>query len=191
MFAGMLAAGSWTEERGAQHPRHAARRGTTPTRPRDGKFVAIGAIEPKFYARAAASAWASATPTLPAQHDRARWPALRAAFAARFRARRRATSGAALFEGSDACFAPVLTFSEARAEPHALARNAYQRIDDIDQPAVAPRFARTPGATRGAPPERGEGGRAALAAWGFDGAAIGNLQGLGLGLGSADVPGAA
>ncbi len=180
MFAGLLANGSWTEERGQNILDSGAPwYDTYPTR--DGKFVAIGAIEPKFY-RELLQRLDLGDADLPAQHERRRWPELRAAFAEAFAAKTR-DEWCRVFEGADACFAPVLTFSEARAEPHALARNAYQRIGDIDQPAVAPRFARTPGATRGAPPERGAGGREALAAWGFDGPAIGHLQELGLGLG--------
>jgi alpha-methylacyl-CoA racemase len=87
----------------------------------------------------------------------------------------------AAFEGSDACFAPVLTFAEARAHPHNVARRAFVIFGDVPQPAPAPRFSRTPGTVRRAPPERGEGGRAALADWGFSGAEIEQLAALGLG----------
>ena len=185
MFAGMLASGRWSEERGAN-----ALDGGAPWYDTyvtlDGKYVAIGAIEPKFYSELI-QRLGLGDADLPTQHERPRWPELRAAFATAFASKTR-DEWCSAFAGSDACFAPVLTFSEARADPHALARGAYQRVGDIDQPAVAPRFMRTPGATRGAPPQRGEGGHEALESWGFDADAIGRLEGLGLGLGSAGDP---
>ena len=85
-----------------------------------------------------------------------------------------------MFEGSDACFAPVLTFSEARAHPHNAARGTFTKIGKVDQPAPAPRFSRTPGGIRRAPPERGEGGSAALSDWGFSNSEIQNLKTLGM-----------
>ena len=179
MFNGMLAAGQWTEERGTNMLDGGAPWYGT-YRTRDGKFVAIGAIEPKFY-RELIERLGLADAGLPAQFDRARWPELQAAFARRFGERTR-DDWCAAFEGSDACFAPVLTFSEARAHPHAIARDAFQKIGRIDQPAVAPRFQRTPGATRGAPPERGAHGREALADWGFSAGEVEHLASLGLGM---------
>jgi alpha-methylacyl-CoA racemase len=86
-----------------------------------------------------------------------------------------------VFEGSDACFAPVLTFSEARRDPHNVARKNFVTVADVEQPAAAPRYSRTPGGVRRAPPERGEGGRDALADWEFSAAQIERLVGLGLG----------
>ena len=87
-----------------------------------------------------------------------------------------------MFEGSDACFAPVLTLRRV-APPSAQSRLAARTIElaGVDQPAPAPRFSRTPGAARRPPPERGEGGAAALADWGFDAAAIEDLGRLGVG----------
>jgi alpha-methylacyl-CoA racemase len=179
MFNGMLAAGTWSEKRGVN-----ALDGGAPWydtyRTRDGKFVAIGAVEPKFYVELI-ERLGLAGAGLPTQHDRARWPELRLAIGNAFAAKTR-DEWCAVFDGSDACFAPVLTFSEAQGHPHALARDAYQRVGRIDQPAAAPRFSRTPGATRGAPPERGEHGRDALADWGWTAAEIEDLKALGLGL---------
>ena len=88
----------------------------------------------------------------------------------------------AVFEELDACFAPVLTFSEARTHPHARARNAFVDVGGIEQPAPAPRFERTPGAATEPPPERGARGRAALADWGFHADQIEALRRLGLGM---------
>ncbi|MEO7336672.1 MAG: CoA transferase, partial [Caldimonas sp.] len=84
-------------------------------------------------------------------------------------------------DGSDACFAPVLTFSEARTHPHAAARDAFTRIGQVPQPAPAPRFDRTPGKTMRPPPERGALGEEALLDWGFDVAGVSELRTLGLG----------
>jgi alpha-methylacyl-CoA racemase len=86
-----------------------------------------------------------------------------------------------VFEGSDACFAPVLTFSEARAHPHNVARKTFTHSGKVDQPAPAPRFTRTPGAIRRAPPERGEGGGEALRDWGFSEKEIFSLKEKGMG----------
>src|SRR5262249_28580988 len=132
---------------------------------RDGTFVAVGAIESKFYARLL-EGLGLAGEALPDQHDRAGWPALRARFAAAIRTRTR-DEWCERFEGSDACVAPVLTFGEATKHPHAIARRSYVDVDGLTQPAPAPRFSRTPGFVRGRPPERGEDARAALADWGF------------------------
>jgi alpha-methylacyl-CoA racemase len=103
---------------------------------------------------------------LPGQHDRARWPELREAFRTCFKSKTR-DEWCAVFEGSDACFAPVLSFSEARAHPHARHRNSYLDEDHVPQPAPAPRLSRTPGGVRCPPPERGAGGAEALRDWGF------------------------
>ena len=100
-----------------------ARPGTTSIETRDGKYVSIGSIEPKFYARAARTPRALPTRRCPQQHDRNGWPALRERFTNVFKTKTR-DEWCAVFEGSDACFAPVLTFSEARAHPHNVARAA-------------------------------------------------------------------
>jgi alpha-methylacyl-CoA racemase len=179
MFSGMLAAGRWSEERGANVLDSGAPWYDT-YRTKDDRYVAIGAIEPKFYRELLVRLGLDAA-ALPAQHDRAGWPELRKQFGDRFAARTR-DEWCAAFDGSDACFTPVLTFSEARAHPHARARDAFAKVGPIDQPAPAPRFSRTPGSTRRPPPERGALGREALAEWGFDQAAVEGLVALGVGL---------
>jgi alpha-methylacyl-CoA racemase len=117
---------------------------------------------------------------LPGQHERERWPELRERFA-RVIASKTRDEWTQTFEGSDACFAPVLSFSEAKRHPHNVARGSFVEIAQVEQPAPAPRFSRTRAQVRRAPPERGAGGREALAAWGFDGAQITQLKSLGLG----------
>ena len=119
-------------------------------------------------------------PDLPPQNERARWPEMRAAFERTFRQKTR-DEWVAIFEGSDACFAPVLSFSEARSHPHNLARGSFVTQAKVEQPAPAPRFSATPAAVRRDPPERGAGGRAALAEWGFSAGEIARLRAGGLG----------
>jgi alpha-methylacyl-CoA racemase len=178
MFHGMAAGGLWSEERGRNILDSGAPWYDT-YRTKDDRYVAIGALEPKFYAELIARLGLAARP-LPQQYDRARWPELRALFTAAFREKTR-DEWCAIFEGSDACFAPVLSFSEARGHPHARARESYVDIDGLTQPAPAPRFGRTPGAATRAAPERGAGGRDAMAAWGFGPQEIDRLAELGVG----------
>ena len=140
----------------------------------------FGAIEPKFYGDML-KGLGLADAGLPEQHDRASWPALRHAFSTAVASKTR-DEWCAVFEKLDACFAPVLTFSEARRHPHARARDAFVDVGGIEQPAPAPRFDRTPGTATEPPPERGARGRAALADWGFDTDQIEALRKLGLGM---------
>lgn len=178
MFAGMLAAGQWRDQRGVNLLDSGAPwYDSYPTQ--DGRYVAIGPLEPRFYAQLLERLGLDSA-ELPAQHDRARWPELRARFAAVLRSKTR-DEWCEVFDGSDACFAPVLGFAEARAHPHSLARGAHVRVDGIEQPAPAPRLERTPGAVRHGPPARGAMGRAALADWGFSPTEVEHLRALGLG----------
>jgi len=175
MFSGFLAAGSWSEERGANMLDTGAPwydcYATS-----DGKYVAIGAIEAKFFEELVQRLGLSG---LPPQNERARWPEMREAFAKTFKQKTR-DEWVKVFEGSDACFAPVLTFTEARRHPHNLARRGYVSLARLEQPAPAPRYSATPAEVRRVPPERGAGGRAALADWGFADGDIGRLRSAGL-----------
>jgi alpha-methylacyl-CoA racemase len=110
----------------------------------DGKHVSIAAMEPKFYAVLLDLIGLSAA-DLPDQWDTTAWPALRERLAAVFRTRTR-QEWTDLLEGTDACFAPVLSMSEAPSHPHAVARDAFVTVDGTVQPAPAPRFSRTPAA---------------------------------------------
>jgi len=176
MFSGLLAAGRWSEERGANILDTGAPWYDC-DETGDGKHVAIGAIEAKFFEELVQRLQLSG---LPPQNDRARWPEMRAAFARTFMQKTR-DEWVKVFEGSDACFAPVLTFSEARRHPHNLARHGYVSVARLEQPAPAPRYSATPAEVRRMPPERGAGGRAALADWGFAPAEIDRLRKAGLG----------
>ncbi len=177
MFSGFLAADRWTEERGVNILDTGAPWYDT-YETQDGKYVAIGAIEAKFYAELLARLQIDPA-SLAAQNDRAGWPKMRAAFAAAFRSKTR-DEWCAAFEGSDACFAPVLTFSEARRHPHNVARSSYVTSAGVEQPAPAPRFSATSPEVRREPPERGAGGREALGEWGFAEADLARLRAAGL-----------
>lgn len=160
---GAFQAGLWRDEREANMLDGAAHFYNT-YETADGRFVAVGAIEPQFYQLLLEKAGLAAE-DLPSQMDRAAWPALRARLAAIFRSRTR-DEWCALMEGTDICFAPVLSIAEAPAHPHAVARGAYVDMDGVPQPAPAPRFSRTPGAARVAP-RRGEHTEAVLTEAGF------------------------
>ena len=178
MFAGLIGAGQWREERGVNVLDSGAPWYDT-YETSDGGHVAVGAIEAKFYAELLDRL--GLDPGLAAsQHDRSTWPALRTRLAACFRQQTRA-HWTAHFADSDACVAPVLTFAESRRHPHVVARDGAIELDGIAQPAPAPRFDRTPAAARRPPPERGSGGAAALGDWGFDPEGIAALRQLGVG----------
>jgi len=116
----------------------------------DGGHVSLGPIEPKFFALLCEKIELQAD-LRDAQHDRARWPALRNAIAARIRERTRA-QWCALLEGTDVCFAPVLPLSEAPAHSHNQARGSFVEVDGVRHTAPAPRFSRTPSAIQGGAP---------------------------------------
>ena len=103
---------------------------------------------------------------LPKQMDRSGWPILRERFAELFRSKPR-DEWCALLEARDACFAPVLTMSEAAEHPHIKARDTVVEFDGVLQPAPAPRFSRTPPELRRAAAKPGEHTDSALADWGF------------------------
>lgn len=137
----MRAAGQWSDERAANLlDTGMAWYDTYETA--DGKYLAVGPIEPKFYAQLLAALELDPD-ELPAQYDPHGQEQLRAVFAERFRTRTRA-QWTAVFDASDACVAPVLTFTEAQDDPHLRARASLVDIDGAIQPAPAPRFSRTP-----------------------------------------------
>jgi alpha-methylacyl-CoA racemase len=113
----------------------------------DGEFVAVGAIEPQFYAELLRRL--GVPPDEYPQWDRARWPELKKAFTDIFLTRTRAAWCEAL-EGSEACFAPVLSTAEAAAHPHNVARGTFVEINGVTLPGPAPRLSRTP-AVAGSP----------------------------------------
>ena len=149
LFHGLHAARAWSDARGTNLLDGGAPfYGTYETS--DGKWVALGAIEPKFFAELARRIGLEER-FVAAQYDRSQWPAMREAIAARIRLHTR-DEWCVQVEGTDACFAPVLTMQEAPEHPHARARQAYVEVGGVVQPAPAPRFERSvPEAPRAAP----------------------------------------
>jgi alpha-methylacyl-CoA racemase len=114
----------------------------------DGKYVALGAIEPQFFAEfVALSGVDSQLFSVEAQMDQARWPQLKAELAKVFKTKTR-DEWADVFAGSDACCSPVLNSEEAVSHPQGREREAYETVDGYSQPAPAPRFSRTPSLIR-------------------------------------------
>ncbi|ALC19345.1 CaiB/BaiF CoA transferase family protein [Streptomyces pristinaespiralis] len=151
MIHGMMAAGGWQDRRGANLldggcPFY----GTYETA--DGEYMAVGALEQQFYDRFVELL--GIKDDIPARKDFDRWDELRQAVADRFRSRTRA-EWTAVFEGTDACVAPVLSLREAPAHPHLAARGTFVDHGGITQPAPAPRFSATPTAVSRGPAQPG------------------------------------
>ncbi|MDA8356168.1 MAG: CaiB/BaiF CoA-transferase family protein [Actinomycetota bacterium] len=140
----------------------------------DGKYMAVGALEAKFY-EALVKGLGLDQAALPHQMDRERWPEMKERFAAVFRTRTR-DEWAAVFAGTDACAAPVLSPWEARNHPHNAARQTFIEVDGVVQPAPAPRFSRTPAEVRRPPSPPGADTDEGLSGWGLSPEAIANLR---------------
>ncbi|MFF5308354.1 CaiB/BaiF CoA transferase family protein [Streptomyces massasporeus] len=151
MIHGMLAAGGWQDRRGANLldggcPYY----GTYETA--DGRYMAVGALEPRFYAEFLALLGVEDQDG--ARKDVTRWGELREQVATRFKSRTR-DEWTAVFDGSDACVAPVLSLREAPHHPHLAARGTFTDHGGITQPAPAPRFSATPTSVRTGPARPG------------------------------------
>jgi alpha-methylacyl-CoA racemase len=129
----------------------------------DGGYVAVGALEPAFYAELL-DGLGLAGEQLPAQYDVSGWPVLRARFAEVLASRSR-DAWAEVFAGRDACVAPVLAPDEAPFHPHNEARAVFVTVGGLVQPAPAPRFGRTPAGPPAPPPSEPDDLAAALSAW--------------------------
>ena len=141
----------------------------------DAKWVAVGAIEPQFFAELRSRLGLADDATFDDQWDKEQWPAQKARLAAVFRTKTRA-EWCELLEHTDACFAPALTPIEAPDHPHNRARQTFLRINDVPQPGPAPRFSRTPPTIARPPTHAGDDADEALAAWGFTAAEIAELR---------------
>jgi alpha-methylacyl-CoA racemase len=170
---GLLAAGAWRDERGTNLLDGGAPFYDT-YRTADGGYVAVGALEPQFYA-ALLAGLGLADAGLPAQHDRSGWPVLRERFAEVFASRSR-DEWTAAFAGTDACVVPVLALTEAPAHPHTVARNGFIELAGVRQPAPAPRFSRSAARPPAPPPRPGADTDTVLAALGLAGPEIAALR---------------
>ncbi|MGW8377449.1 CaiB/BaiF CoA-transferase family protein [Streptomyces sp. ODS28] len=165
MIQGMVAAGGWQDRRGANlldggSPFY----GTYETA--DGGHMAVGALEPQFYAEFVRLL--GIEESAPAREDIAAWGELREVIAARFKSRTR-EEWTEVFEGSDACVAPVLSLREAPEHPHLAARGTFTEYGGITQPAPAPRFSATPGAITRPPAQPGADAAEVAREWGIPG----------------------
>lgn len=164
LLHGMMASGLWADRRGAN-----VLDGGVPWydtyETSDGGFMAVGAIEPKFYAELTAILGLHDDVT--ARDDPSTWPQLRKAIAEAF-ASRTTKEWTEVFDGTDACVAPVLSLTEAATHPHMAARETFIDVGGVVQPAPAPRFSRTQNATPKAPAPIGAHTREVLDAWGVD-----------------------
>ena len=171
-FYGSQAAGSWGERGtnlldGAAHFYDAYETA-------DGKYVSVGSIEPQFYAELIGRLGLEGA-ELPAQMDRQHWPELKERIAKLFRSRTR-DEWCEIMEGSDVCFAPVLSLKEAPQHPQARARGSFVEIAGALQPGPAPRFSRTPAEISRPPSRPGEHTDEALADWGIPAPRIAALR---------------
>lgn len=166
MVYGLEAGGMWPNPRGQN-----ILDGGTPFyenyRCADGRYVAVGALEPQFYRALMDGLGLQDEDVAANQWDTARWPEFRARLAEIFATRTR-DEWAADLEPTDACVAAILDMDEAHAHPHNAARGTFVEAFGVRQPAPAPRFSRTPGATPTRPPAPGQDSTEALVAWGVD-----------------------
>jgi len=138
---GLMNQGVWTTDRGSNLLDGGAHFYNT-YETSDGKWVSVGSIEPQFYALLLEKSGLGEDETLPRQMSRADWPALKDDLARIFKTKTR-DEWDAIMLGTDICYAPVLSFDEARANSHNAARNTFTERDGIHQAAPAPRFSRT------------------------------------------------
>jgi len=170
---GMHANGMWEGERGTNAFEGAASFYDT-YETSDAKFVAVGCVEPQFYAEFL-QRLGLADPELPSQHDINGWPPMKKRIADVFQSKTRA-EWTAIFADSDACVSPVLSPWEAHEHPHNAARGTFVEVGGVLQPAPAPRFSRTDNAPPVAVDDGGRDVAQTLAAWGFDEPSITRLQ---------------
>ncbi|HVM07394.1 MAG TPA: CaiB/BaiF CoA-transferase family protein [Acidimicrobiales bacterium] len=174
MFHGFRAMGMWTDERGSNlldtgaHFYDVYETG-------DGKYVSIGSIEPQFYAELLQKTGLADDPEFAAQHNRNNWQSLKERLAEVFKSKTR-DEWNEIMEGSDVCYAPVLSIAEAPNHPHNVARGTFVEVAGITQAAPAPRFSRTPGAIARPAAHPGQHTEEALADWGFAADEIAKLR---------------
>ncbi len=164
MFYGMRAMGIWSDARESNLLDGGAHFYDTYACA-DGKWVSIGAIEPQFYALLLEKAGLT-DPDFQSQMDRQKWPSLKQKLMAIMKTKTR-DAWCEIMEGSDICFAPVLSMAEAPEYQHNLDRQTFVTVDDVVQPAPAPRFSKTPAAIQGKPCGVGEHREDILRDWGL------------------------
>ncbi|MYV97800.1 CaiB/BaiF CoA-transferase family protein [Streptomyces sp. SID3343] len=173
LFYGLRAAGYWSDERGTNRLDSGAPWYDV-YETADGRWLSVGSNEARFW-RNTLRFLGLAEDDVPDQHDRSRWPQMRATLAAAIRTRTR-DEWSESAAGQDVCIAPVLSMDEAPRHPHLRERKTFVEIEGIVQPAPAPRFSRTPGAIQGPPTRPGEDTEDVLTDWGFTTADLAALR---------------
>ncbi|WP_439814119.1 CaiB/BaiF CoA transferase family protein [Zavarzinia sp. CC-PAN008] len=176
MMYSLMSMGAWTDKRGSNLLDSAAHFYDT-YETKDGEYISIGSIEPQFYAELIRLAGLDAE-TFKPQMDRSKWPELKQKIADVFKTKTRAEWNA-IMEGSDVCYAPVLSLMEATQHPHNKLRGTFIERDGVVQPAPAPRFSRTKAEIVRQSPVPGENTDEVLKEFGIDAAAITALRGAG------------
>jgi alpha-methylacyl-CoA racemase len=178
IFFGMTAAGQWDAQRRAANLLDGGAPFYDTYRTADGKFVSLAALEPKFFAELARALGLDER-FVKRQYDRRLWAEMREAITAAVAGRTR-DEWCERLEGSDACFAPVLSFAEAAEHRHARARGAFVEVGGVVQPGPAPRFERTPAAAPRGAPAAGAHTAEVLQEAGYDPAAVAALRAQGV-----------
>jgi alpha-methylacyl-CoA racemase len=173
MFHAFRAMGIWQDERGTNMLDTGAHYYDV-YETADGKYVSIGSIEPQFYKELLRLTGLEGE-ELPWQQDRTAWPDLKERLAAIFKAKTR-DEWCALMEGTDVCFAPVLSLGEAPQHPHNVHRGTFVELDGVVQPAPAPRFSATPVSVARPPSHAGQHTDEVLTEWGVDADTVAKLR---------------
>ncbi len=165
MFYGMRAAGIWNDEVGT-NLLDSGSHFYDSYECADGEYVCLGSIEPQFYAELLEKTGLTDDPDFQQQHNREKWPELKERLIALFKTKTR-DEWNAIMEGTDICYAPVLSLEEAPRHAHNVHRQAFVELGGVVQPAPAPRFSRTQSEIQGPPPFIGQHSEEALADWGI------------------------
>ena len=173
MFFGMRASGALSEERGTNLLDTGAHFYDVYLTA-DDKYISVGSIEPQFYAELLQYSGLE-DDDLPGQMSRSQWPDMKERIATIFRSKTR-DEWCDIMEGTDVCFAPVLSLAEAPEHPHNKLRNTFIEVGGVKQPAPAPRFSRTPCAVPAPPAYPGQHTAEVLADWGFSAEKISALR---------------
>lgn len=167
LFHSFAARGEWDDDKRGSNLLDGGAHFYTTYECADGRFIAVGALEPQFYEELCRLVGLD-DPDFAEQGNRALWPELKRKAQVVFQRRTR-QQWCDLLDHADACFAPVLTMAEAAQHPHLLARGSFVEIDGVVQAAPAPRFSRTPAAIQGLPPQRLTEAADVLREWSQDG----------------------
>jgi len=164
MFYGFKASGMWIDDKG-QNLLDGGAHFYDAYETSDGKWISLGSIEPQFYTLLLEKTGIS-DPDFEHQMDRAKWPALKEKIARVLKTKTR-SEWDKLMEGTDVCYAPVLSLAEAPNHPHNKERETFVEIEGVTQPAPAPRFSRTKPEVQGPPAQAGQHTEAVLKDWGL------------------------